>query len=84
MHAINLDELKTLDEFRAAIHETSATGVASVIISQGNVLFTAVSPEETKELIARRIARKLADEPEALLEIQRRLETETPEEWEWD
>lgn len=81
---LNLDQYTSVDEFRAAVMAAMRSGQMPIIVSRSEVLFTAVSLEVTKELIARRVANRLAEQPNLLVELKRRLEEEEPEAWDVD
>src|SRR5690349_16793628 len=81
MNTINLDRYATLEEFRAAMMVAMQSGQMSIVVSQSEVVFTAVPLDVAKESIARNVANRLADHPDLLVELKRRLEEEEPEDW---
>ncbi|HZZ28079.1 MAG TPA: hypothetical protein VFE46_08760 [Pirellulales bacterium] len=82
MLTLNFDSYTSLVEFRQAVLSAIKEGQVSVIVSESEVLFAAISPEMTKEMIAKRVATRLAENPNILAEIKERLETQEPEDWE--
>lgn len=77
---LDLDRFSTIDRFRKAVASATESDGMVVVTSQGRMLFTAVSPGATKELIADRVALKMAEDDGLLTELCRRLEEE-PEPW---
>ncbi len=70
-----------LDDFCRAILAAISEGGVSVVVADGNMLFAAVSPMATKEVLAMRVVSRLTKQPDLLTDLQRRIETEEPEEW---
>lgn len=81
MLTLNFDSYASLAEFREAVLLAIKEGQISVVVSDSEVLFAAISPEMTKEMIAKRVATRLAENPNILAEIKERLEEEQPEDW---
>ena len=82
IEAIDFDKYSSLEAFRESVVAATREGGMPVVLFQGAVLFTAVPPAVTKDLISRRVVDMLSENPELLTDLQKRIETEEPEDWE--
>lgn len=81
VNTIDRNRFTNLEEFCRAILAAISEGNISVVVADSDVLFAAISPETTKEMLAVRVANRLAEQPDLLTDLQSRIETEEPEEW---
>ena len=80
---IALDKKKDLfrdqaafDQFVGYIRQALADDAMPLVMSGNEVLFAAVSGEPAKQLLADRILKRLAENPDMLAELRNRLESD--------
>lgn len=81
IQAVNLEELASIEEFSALLESASASAQTLVLLRDRRVVGTVVPPELAKEMFARLVAEHWAQNPDAILDLEARLRSETPEDW---
>ena len=81
MSVINAEAYSTIQELMSKLLEVSHEHEMVIVIFEGKPLVF-VPAEVAKEKIASRIAKRLAENPSILSELQNRLDKEKPEDWE--
>lgn len=81
IQAVNLEELASVEEFSALLDSASAAAQTLILLRDRRVVGTVVPPELAKEMFARLVAEHWAENPDAILDLEARLRTETPEDW---
>lgn len=80
MSILNLDQMEGATAIRRAVSEATGGNKSIFVLIEGEV-YTVTPPGATKEILAKDIARRVAENPAILSEIQKRIETEEPEDW---
>lgn len=81
IQAVNLEELESLEAFSTLLDSASASSRTIILLRERRVVGTIVPPELAKEMFARIVAEHWADNPDALLDLETRLRSEAPEDW---
>jgi hypothetical protein len=81
IQAVNLEELASLEEFSALLASASASSQTLILLRDRRVVGTVVPPELAREMFARLVAEHWAENPDAILDLEARLRTEAPEDW---
>lgn len=81
IQAVNLEELACVEEFSALLDSASAAAQTLILLRDRRVVGTVVPPELAKEMFARLVAEHWAENPGAILDLEARLRTEPPEDW---
>ena len=81
MSVINTSNYSSVTELSNALQEVAKHNETAFLLVDEQI-FMLVPAEIAKEQIAEKIALRLAENPTILHDIQTRLETEAPEDWE--
>lgn len=81
MSIINASNYKSVNDLSKDLYET-AKHHESALLMIGDQLLMVTPAEVAREKIAERVARRLAENPSILHDLQDRLESEEPEDWE--
>lgn len=81
IQAVNLEELASVQEFSDLLDSASASAQTIILLRDRRVVGTVVPPEVAREMYARTVAEHWAENPDTLLDLEARLRTETPEDW---
>lgn len=81
IQTVHLEELESVEEFSALLDSASAAAQTIVLLRNQRVVGTVVPAEMAKQMFARSVAEHWARHPEAILDLETRLRTETPEDW---
>lgn len=81
MTIINLhDELDNAEDVERILSQATEGNQQALVIIGGKP-YTVTPPELAKDIIAKEIARRIMESPSLLSDIQKRIESEEPEDW---
>ncbi len=78
---VHLEELASVEEFSALLDSASAAARTLVLLRGRRVVGTVVPAEMARQMFVHAVAEHWARHPETLLDLETRLRTETPEDW---
>lgn len=82
IQAVKLEELESIEELSALLDSASASGARTImLLHDSRLVGTVVPPDLTKDMFARMVAEHWAEYPDAIFDLEARLRTETPEDW---